>query len=144
MKTLRQISSIISIILFCILSIGANQKLFAQEEVTPELSKFVILVETTNDGIKLTNIEGSAFKELAFSLTTNKKQCVDQYGMSSVKKHKSVNDDNFANFIFKIKKTKKGIKLEGIEGTAWKNLSFSCPNGVCHQYIDQNGMTDLK
>jgi hypothetical protein len=64
--------------------------------------------------------------------------------MSSLKRDKTVKDANFANFLFTIKKTKEGLSFEGIEGTAWKKLSFSCPKGVCHQYIDQRGMTELK
>ena len=50
-------------------------------------------------------------------------------------------DPNLANYLFTITKTKDGITLTGIEGTAWKELSFSLQkNG--RQSIDQFGMTD--
>jgi hypothetical protein len=49
---------------------------------------------------------------------------------------------DFDTFLFLINKTKDGLTFEGVKGTAWKSLSFSCPNGRCHQFIDQNGMTE--
>ena len=52
---------------------------------------------------------------------------------------KVVKDDNLASFRFTIKKVKGGLALEGIDGTAWKKLNFSCLiKGT--QLIDQNGM----
>lgn len=140
MKNLRQKSSIFSITLFIILIIGASCNIFAQKKVTSEISKFLILVETTNDGgIKLTCKEGCAWKELSFNIPgTEKSQAIDQYGMTSKEESRG------SSFLFTIKKTKDGLNFEGLKGTAFKNLSFSCPKGNCHQAIDQNGMTTLK
>jgi hypothetical protein len=45
------------------------------------------------------------------------------------------------DFLFSIERTGDGIKLVGMNGTAWKELSFSC-DGECEQWIDEYGMTD--
>lgn len=44
--------------------------------------------------------------------------------------------------LFTLEKTKNGLSLKGIEGTAWTDLSFSCPDSRCDQAIDQKGMTN--
>jgi bla regulator protein BlaR1 len=120
------------------------QQAISQTDSTPELTKFLILVETTDDGIILTSEQGCAFKKLTFTLKDDNTQAVDQFGMSSLNRDKTVKNSNLANFLFTIKKTKEGLSFEGIEGTAWKKLSFSCPKGKCYQYIDQYGMTDVR
>jgi len=135
---------IVRIALTVIFMIGAYNSVFSQTVETPKLTKFLILVETTDDGIKLTGIQGCVFKELTFAIKKDYSQAVDQYGMSSLKRAETVKDSNFDNFLFTIKMTKEGLSFEGIIGTTWEKLSFSCPEHKCHQFIDQNGMTDEK
>ncbi len=135
---------IFKISLSIILMIGAYNSVLSQTEATPELTKFLILVEATHDGVKLTGSQGCGFIELNFSLKSGNSQLVDQFGMSSLKRHKNINHSNLANFLFKVKKTKKGLSFEGLVGTKWEKLSFSCPKNKCHQFIDQNGMTEVK
>jgi hypothetical protein len=142
MKNLRQ-KLIFRIAISIILIIGASRLGFSQTEVAPKLSKFLILVETTNDGIKLTSQERTAWKDLTFTLKPDNAHAIDQYGMTSLKRDQPAKDSNLSNFLFTIKKTKDGLSFEGIEGTSWKSLSFSCPKSKCHQYIDQNGMTEM-
>jgi hypothetical protein len=126
------------IALSAFLMIAAYNSVFSQSETTPELTKFLILVETTDDGIKLTGQQGCVFKELTFTLKADKSQAIDQFGMTSKEESKG------SSFLFTIKKTKDGLSFEGLKGTYFKKLSFSCPKGNCHQAIDQRGMTEVK
>jgi len=126
------------IALSAFLMIAAYNSVFSQTETTHELTKFLILVETTDDGIKLTGKQGCVFKELTFTLKADKSQAIDQFGMTSKEESKG------SSFLFTIKKTKDGLSFEGLKGTYFKKLSFSCPKGNCHQAIDQRGMTEVK
>ncbi len=120
--------------------IGASNAVFSQVNFEAETSKFLILIETTENGVKFTSQKGCAWKELTFTLNQDKPQAIDQYGMTSLNKDKPTEDKNLANFLFIIKKTKEGISLDGKGGTAWTKLSFGCAKGKCSQYIDFNGM----
>lgn len=107
-----------------------------------DVSKFEILVETTKDGLKLTCKQGAAWKEVSFSLYLDQVQAINQFGMTEVNE-KSEQVDKLASFLFTVKKTKNSIVLNGISGTSWKNLSFSCDD-KCSQLIDQDGMVEKK
>ena len=106
----------------------------AQTESALEASNFLILVENTKNGIKLTSRHGCAFKELSFSLKKGQTQEIDQFGMRTANENvRVVKDDNLASFRFTITKVNNGpaldVVLEGIEGTSWKKLSFTIPRG---------------
>jgi len=109
---------------------------FSQKGSEIETSKFLILIESYDNGLKLTSPEGCAWTNLGFSLEINKWQLVNQYGMTNENED---NDDS--SFLFGVKRTSNGIELKGIKGTSWNKLSFSCVENKCHQYIDQDGMT---
>ncbi|MFM9950537.1 MAG: hypothetical protein ACKV1O_21550 [Saprospiraceae bacterium] len=109
-------------------------------KIEAPVSGFLILVETTENGLKLTCQEGCAWGELSFSLKAYQTQAVDQYGMTSLKRDQPEKNDSLSNFLFTVKKTKEGLKFEGKEGTAWNELSFKCPGNNCYQHIDQEGM----
>jgi hypothetical protein len=66
--------------------IGASNAVFSQVNFEAETSKFLILVETTVDGVKLTSQEGCAWKELTFTLNQDKRQAIDQFGMTFLNK----------------------------------------------------------
>jgi hypothetical protein len=115
----------------------------AQTECEFETSTFLLLIENTEDGIKLTSRKGCEFGELSFPLKKGQSQEIDQFGLRDSKDLvRLTNDDNLASFRFSITKLSDGsaleVALEGIEGTVWKNLSFAIPSGS--QLIDQNGM----
>ena len=103
-----------------------------------DLARFLILVETTNEGIKLTSMGGCAWKELSFNNPGTKPQAIDEYGMTV---NKTKEESASSRFLFTISKTENGLSFQGIKGTAWERLTFSCPKGNCHQAIDQYGMT---
>ena len=63
-------------------------------------------------------------------------------GGQNVNKVSSKKDSNLADFLFTITKTYNGIKLKGIEGTAWLDLSFSLTKNK-KQAFDLYGMTAL-
>ena len=127
------------IALLILLIVGMSNAVFSQArtEVSP---KFLILIETTSDGIKLTSEVGCAWKELTFTIDPDKPQGIDENGMAFFYNDKVTNNISTSAFYFIIKKTKEGISLEGRKGTSWTKLSFSCENGKCNQYIDTNGM----
>src|SRR5690606_28993543 len=107
-----------------------------------ELKDFKLIVEKTDNGIKMKSEKGSAWIDLAFSLNNYQPQAVDEYGMTELKKVSENKDGNLADFLFTITKTENGIELKGIEGTAWTELKFSLAENK-QQAIDQFGMTSL-
>lgn len=115
--------------------------LMAQEKSAADLKDFKITIEKTADGIKMQSWDGSAWIDLGFSLSNNKPQAIDEFGMTSLGKVSPHKDSNLADFLFTITKKKDQIILTGIEGTAWKELSF--PLAVNEKAtINQFGMTE--
>lgn len=104
-------------------------------------SEFLILVETTKDGIKLTSEKGCAWKELVVKVNSYVPRTIDQFGIVTSGSDSNIKDSTLSDFRFVIKKTNNGVVLDGISGTAWTNLSFSCESGNCAQYIDFSGMS---
>jgi hypothetical protein len=97
-----------------------------------DLAEFSMLIVKTGDGeIRLTDIKGCNFSMLNYSGVA--RQVIDESGMVGP------NDVRVSKFRFEIIKTKEGLALKGITGTAWKELSFSGPDGLCKQVINQNG-----
>ena len=54
----------------------------------------------------------------------------------------SLKDANLADYLFTLTKTKDGIILKGIEGTAWGELTLPLTENK-KQEINQNGVKDL-
>lgn len=142
MKTKLNFKKLISNTLIALFILTASSELVAQEKKSDDLKNFKVVVEKTDNGIKMQSVEGSAWIDLSFSINNDRPQAIDEYGMTELNKISSDKDSNLADFLFTITKTKKGIVLKGIEGTAWTDLSFSLlENGK--QAIDQFGMTKL-
>ena len=143
MKTKLNLKRLIPNLLISVFVLTASSNILAQEKKATDLKDFKVVVEKTENGIKMQSIdEGSAWIELSFSITNNRPQAIDEYGMTKLNKVSSSKDSNLADFLFTITKTENGITLNGIEGTAWSDLSFSlAENGK--QAIDQFGMTKL-
>lgn len=142
MKTKSNFKKLSSTLLIALLFIIVNSDLLAQEKKSTDLKDFKIVVEKTDNGIKLTSTEGSAWVDLAFSIDDDLPQAIDEHGMTKTDKVSSEKDANLADFLFTITKTENGIVLKGIEGTAWTDLSFSLTENR-KQAIDQFGMTKL-
>jgi hypothetical protein len=113
----------------------------AQKPNAAELEEFKITIERTEQGIKMQSQEGSAWIDLSFHLASNKPQAIDEFGMTELGSVSPTKDPRLSDYLFTITKTKEGITLTGIEGTAWKELSFPLQkNGK--QSINQFGMTE--
>lgn len=119
-----------------------SSELIAQEKKSTDLKDFKVVVEQTENGIKMQGLQGSAWIDLSFSLKNDLPQAIDEFGMTELKQTASKKYSKYADFLFTITKTETGIKLKGIEGTAWTDLSFSLAQNK-KQAIDQFGMTSL-
>ena len=142
MKTKLNFKSLISNLLIAVFVCTASAELIAQEKQSTDLIDFKVVIEKTENGIKMQSIEGSAWIDLSFSINNDRPQAIDEYGMTELNKVSSIKDSNLADFLFTITKTENGIELKGIEGTSWTDLSFYLPENR-KQAIDQNGMTTL-
>ncbi|ULQ51722.1 hypothetical protein [Flavihumibacter fluvii] len=141
MKTKPTLKSLFTKSFIAVFILTLNFGLMAQNQNSSDVKDFKIKIEKTDNGIKMQSLKGSAWVDLSFSLPNDKPQTIDEYGMTTLDKVSSDKDVNLADFLFTITKTKNGIKLTGIEGTAWKELSFTLTkNG--QQMIDQFGMTE--
>ena len=141
MKTKFNFRKPFSIMIMALLFLTATSKLIAQDK-TSELKDFKIIIEKTDNGIKMKSEKGSAWINLSFSLNNYRAQAVDEYGMTELKSVSDNKDENLADFLFTITKTKNGIELKGIEGTAWTELKFSLAENK-KQVINQLGITSL-
>jgi hypothetical protein len=127
-----------SIILFLL---TLSSALLAQEQQSTDLKDFKITIEKTQNGLKMQSLNGSAWIDLSFRIDNNYPQAINEFGMTQVNKISSIKDPNLAGYLFTITKTKNEIILNGIEGTAWQELSITLPkNGKLT--IDQFGITE--
>jgi len=142
MKTKLDFKRFITNSLIAVFVFIASSELIAQEKKSADLKNFKVVLDKTENGIKMRSVESSAWIDLSFSLNNDRPQAIDEYGMTDLDKVSSNKDSNLADFLFTVTKTENGIELKGIEGTAWTDLSFSLAEKG-KQAIDQNGMTKL-
>jgi hypothetical protein len=142
MKTKLNFKNLITNFLIAVFVLAVSSELFAQGKQPIDLKDFKIVIEKTDNGIKLLSYEGSAWLDLTFSINNNQSQAIDEFGMTELDKKSSDKDLKLADFLFTITETEKGIVLRGMEGTAWTDLSFSLSKNE-KQAIDQFGMTSL-
>ena len=124
-----------------IITIIIGFKTIAQENKQVKINNFEIIIEKTNNGIKMQSVKGSAWNYLSFIINNNKPQAINEYGMTKENKLLDSNTENLANYLFTISKNKNGITLKGIKGTAWSELKFSFTKNK-KQTINQFGMID--
>ncbi|MEX0997938.1 MAG: hypothetical protein WDZ45_12885 [Flavobacteriaceae bacterium] len=140
--------SIVRLLVCCVLfitSCGNLSNLPAQEKEVSQTAEFLIKIEATKSQIKLNCLSGCDWKELHYATTNaNLLQAINKSGMTDLTEKEILVSDDSTDFIFTIEKTLDGLTLIGLEGTAWKNLSFTCPDGECIQMIDQMGMSKSK
>jgi hypothetical protein len=142
MKTKLNFKKLISNTLIALFILTVSSELIAQEKKANDLKSFKIVIEKTDKGINMQSVEGTAWIDLSFNLKNDQTQAIDQYGMTELNKVSSNKDSNLADFLFTITKTDSGIKLKGIKGTAWIDLSFSLIKNK-KQAFDQYGVTIL-
>ncbi len=142
MITKLNFKNLTSNLLIAVLILTASSESIAQDNKPTDLKGFKVVIEKTENGIKLQSIQGSAWIALSFNINNYQPQAIDEYGMTKLEKNSSEKDSNLADFLFTITKTENEIILKGIEGTAWTDLSFSLVE-YGKQAIDQIGMTKL-
>ncbi len=132
--------------LFCsVFILGFCSQIFAQEKESNDLADFLIKIEATKSHIKLNCVTGCDWKELHYTTTTaNLMQAINRSGMTDLTEREILSKEDSTDFIFIIERTNIGLTLKGLEGIAWKELSFNCPEGECTQLIDQMGMSKSK
>ncbi|MDP5229655.1 MAG: hypothetical protein NWQ38_04625 [Cellulophaga sp.] len=140
MKTPFNFKKIVSSLFLAVLFFTTSTELVAQVG-SNDLKSFKISIENTNDVIKLTSLEGSAWTDLSFSLKAGKAQAIDEYGMTILNNVATLKDDTLADYLFTITKNSTGIVLKGVEGTAWADLNFSLAANQ-KKVINQLGMMD--
>jgi hypothetical protein len=141
MKTTSTIERLLTTTFIVLFLMTFNSESIAQEKISADLKEFKITIEKTSNGLKMQSDKGSAWIDLSFSFSDNKPQAIDEYGMTQLGKVATSKEPKLADYLFTITKTKDGITLTGIEGTAWKELSFSLQKNR-KKVIDQYGMME--
>jgi hypothetical protein len=141
MKTTSTIERLLTTTLIVLFLMTFNSESIAQEKISADLKEFKITIEKTNNGLKMQSDKGSAWIDLSFSLSDNKPQAIDKYGMTQLGEVTTNTEPKLADYLFTITKTKDGVTLTGIKGTAWKVLSFSLQKNS-KKVIDQYGMME--
>ena len=127
------------VIIFSFSSCNIN----SETEVTHQLSDFKVVIENTDDGVKMQSLGGPmSWIELSFSLNTNKPQGVDENGMADLTDLDHPRKKQPTEFYFNVAKTDDGIQLKGIRGTAWEELSFTLEDNQ-KQAFDESGMAEI-
>lgn len=141
-----KLHSIVMCMAFFVFLAGFTSQITAQNQKESTIPNFLIEVQKTNNTVKLVCLSGCNWKELHYTTTNaNLLQAIDQYGMTELSKRDRIEVEGESNnFLFTIEQHNSTITLSGIEGTAWKELSFSCKLNRCKQTIDQFGMTRSK
>lgn len=143
MKTNFNFKKLASNLLTVVFVLITSSNLIAQENKPSDLQGFKIIIEKTEDGIKMQCIEGCEWLGLTFDLNNERPRSIDQNGVSEMEESFSEKVIYSATFLFTLNKTEGGIALKGIEGTEWIDLSFSIADNE-KQAIDQFGMTSLE
>lgn len=117
--------------------------LTAQDTKPSDLKDFKIIIENTVDGLKLQGIEGSVWTDLSFTINTNQSQAINTYGMTKVNDIMEEVDDTYTHFLITVTKTANGIKLKGVEGTAWKEASATFSFKSEKVMLDQHGIKNI-
>lgn len=141
MKTKLTFRSLLLSLLAALSFLTFSSQVIPQQPSSSDLKDFKITIEKTRNGLKLCSSQGSSWIDISFSLQKNSAQAIDEYGMTKLNNVSPIKDLQLADYLFTITKTNDGIKLIGIEGTAWKELSFSLPKNK-KQTINQYGMID--
>ncbi len=125
------------------LVLGTHSVSVAQSETETKLAPFLILVESTDNGLKFTCPKGCGWTDLSFTLYEGESQGVNQEGMANMISNQLNQENGLADFHFEVKKDDKNIYLKGMKGTAWLNLSFMSGDGKFHQYFDEYGTRNM-
>lgn len=139
MKTTLRRSRLVAPTLILVLASGCGGD-GGSQGTGPE--NFAIRVGLDGSGVELTCERGCAWRTLGFGpLGIGEAKAVDNYGMTGVDRARTEDESAGVPFRFTVERTEQGVRLTGVDGTAWRELAFSCRPRACNQAIDRNGMT---
>lgn len=122
---------------------GFHSLSIAQTETEIKLTPFLILVESTDDGLKFKCDKGCAWTDLSFALNEDETQGVNQEGMTRGPDDKAFPHELLADFHFEVRKDSNGIYFKSLRGTAWLTLDFASSDGKHHYYFDEYGIRNI-
>lgn len=121
--------------------IVTSTTLFSQEQIEEVPVEFNIRIESSKKAIKLVCLQGCNWKELHYRTTSaNILQAVNRYGMIDLTQRDVMQSEYVNDFLFTIETSANSIRLKGMEGTAWKELSFDCLDLQCKRIINAYGI----
>jgi len=135
-KIRKQVLVFFVTIFMCTMSFG----LLAQQQTNNTPKNFKIVIEKAVSGIKMTCVEGCAWKELTYNNKSS--QSINHLGMTTLNKNTSDKEKDSSEFLFTLVTTEKELTLQGIKGTAWTDLSFNLTDNT-KKVINSLGMTSL-
>lgn len=141
MKKLPTFRNTLGKVLFAVSMVLSGPLLVAQERQEDELKEFRITIERTADGINMHSLEGSAWVDLGFSPSNDRTQAINEFGMTDPEAAPSDKDAGLAHYVFLITTMEDGVRLTGVEGTAWTELSFSLSDNE-PRMIDRFGLIE--
>jgi hypothetical protein len=112
----------------------SNMTLTAQK-TNQQIKHFNITMERSNNKIVMKCSEGCSWKDLSYE-NDQDFQTINEFGMTNIDDDQA---DNNESFLIKITKTDSEIKLKGLKGTVWTDLSFSLTNSQI-AIIDEKGV----
>jgi hypothetical protein len=122
---------------FCVLF--ANLETQAQEQSLRNFREFRITITRTEKGVKMQSDQGSEWTDLSFTLDRHSSQAIDENGMTTLGNLAYKNSLGFAHYLLTISLVKGKLIIKGIEGTAWKELTFTLQENAS-QTINHLGM----
>lgn len=139
---LKYFTSLKLLLILCLIFISTST--LSQVESAKIPAEFKIKIESTKKTIKLECISGCYWKELHYKTSSaNILQSVNRYGMIDLTEREVLQSEDNNDFLFTIETATNTIKLKGIEGTAWKELSFDCFELRCIREFDSFGIARI-
>ena len=102
-------------------------------------SDFDLNVTWDDDKLYLSCSSQCAWSSLSFSYTPFVPVLFDNHGMVSSDRERSENSD-LDPFLLSVMRDGKGVSFEGLEGTHFRKLGFSCGSSPCDRRIGPQGM----
>jgi hypothetical protein len=108
---------------------------------TPRAPDFVITVTSTLRSFELACERGCTWTTLRFSTSPDSApEVIDQFGLIAKTPIPNSVQPRPVSFLFAVQRTTSAVKLQGLLGTAWAALTYSCNQNGCTQTIDERGM----
>jgi len=138
MKHSKSLLSLLSLAIALLFSINTT----AQHDHKSTKKDFTILVETTDNGIKMKCIRGCAWENLSFSINGRNAQSVDQFGTFNAESKRQIADPKHLDFEFSIARKNNAFVLHGLKGTNWQTLNIiNSKNG---QFFNKDGLLQVQ